>query len=428
MVLRWHAQIADRGVSPVIGVVLLVAITVLLAAVAGAVAFGLTDQQDPAPSAKFAIEPIPATDDYRLVHDSGDRIDGDQVTIRGVEDADALAGRTLTAGATVRVTPTEETVRLVWKENQRAPSSYTLWTFEVSAAPLAATLPDGVVFTGTSGGIRNISGDGGSTSLISTTTTPTGIGPASDIDSDGTIEIPYVDSSGNVRLVTAGGSETLLADHSSISGSILTTKTRLAVGTWNGSARSVFFANASSPTAIYRVTPAGSVSVVATPSDGADGVVGPADIDDDGTDELVFIDGSQTIRYLEDDGGTATTGVTAGSSTGVGGGSTADFDGDGGVEVAVVDGGNNVVIADASGSDSIGSSDVNGGSAPQAKQSPATAADVDDDGSPELVYIANSDGNLNYLDNIDGAGTIDIRQMTDDTGNQISGDVETGAT
>jgi hypothetical protein len=58
-------------------------------------------------------------------------------------------------------------------------------------------------------------------------------------------------------------------------------------------------------------------------------------------------------------------------------------------------------------------------------------ADIDDDGSPELIYTANSDTNLNYLDNIesiDGSGDIFIRDLTDESGNQISGDDQTGTT
>ena len=45
---------SDRAVSPVIGVVLMVAITVILAAVLGTFALGLGDTRDPAPQASFS--------------------------------------------------------------------------------------------------------------------------------------------------------------------------------------------------------------------------------------------------------------------------------------------------------------------------------------------------------------------------------------
>lgn len=421
----------ERAISPVIGTVLFLAIVLLLVAIAGAYIFQLTDQQDPAPQARLTMEPVESSNDYRLIHISGDTIDGDRLVIRGISNSDTLAGTEFSAGDSVRVTPSEEDLRIVWEEQQQAPSSYTLTTFEVtlSSGSSSAPLPDSVVFTGTSGGILNITGDGGSTSTISTTADPAGLGPASDIDSDRTAEVPYVDSNGGVRLVeTDDGSETLLADDSDISGDIIQrTETRLAVGTWGGSDQSVFFANKNED-ALYRIAPGGSVVTVATPSNGASGVIGPADIDGDDDDELIFLNGSDTIRYLERDGTVTLLYDGAGQNSGsVGGGSIADYDGDGSEEVALVDGGNNIYIADASDYTYI-DDDAVGGSEPLAEKAPVTAADVDDDGSPELVYVAQSDGNLNYLDNIDGSGDIIIRDLTESDGSEISGDSNTGVT
>jgi len=300
------------------------------------------------------------------------------------------------------------------------------------SSPVARASPaDGTLYTGFGNGILQITGNNSATSAINTSSEPKGLGPASDVDSDGTIEVPYVDENGNLRLITAGGDERPLVDGSS--SNIYQPKTRLAVGTWNGSDPSVFYANDSS--AISRVEPGGSPVLVATPDNGANAVIGPADIDGDGTDKLVFADDSQTLRYLEDDGSTETIpnsgGVSLGSNVGIGSGGVADYDGDGGTGVAAVDGGNNIVIADASGDESIGSSDVDGGAAPDAAQSPPTAADIDDDGVPELMYISNTDGNLTYLDNIEagyGSGDIEIKKLTDDDGNPIPGDRETGVT
>ncbi|PSP84066.1 hypothetical protein BRC96_06060 [Halobacteriales archaeon QS_6_64_34] len=313
-------------------------------------------------------------------------------------------------------------------------TSYTR-TIWLSGDPLSsvarASPADGALYTGSGSGILQITGNNSATSTINTSSEPKGLGPASDVDSDGTIEVPYVDGSGDLRLVTSDGDETLLVDGSS--SNIDNDKTRLAVGTWNGSDPSVFYANDTS--AISRVEPGEDPVLVAEPDNGANAVIGSADIDGDGTDELVFADGSQTLRYLEDDGSTETIpnsgGVSLGSSDGIGSGGIADYDGDGEVAVAAVDGGNNIVIADASGDESIGSSDVDGGTAPDATQSPPTAADIDDDGVPELMYVSNTDGNITYLDNIEagyGSGNIEIRKLTDEDGDPIPGDPETGVT
>jgi flagellin-like protein len=93
---------ADRAVSPVIGVILMVAITVILAAVIGAFVLEIGDQQETAPSASFdAEEQItyeqlgpPATFDLNftqveLTHAGGDTLDVRQfdVVVEGNESA-----------------------------------------------------------------------------------------------------------------------------------------------------------------------------------------------------------------------------------------------------------------------------------------------------------------------------------------------------
>jgi len=94
---------SDRAVSPVIATILVVAITVILAAVIGATAFGFTDTfTDSPPQANLQAEeetvtinqdvsPSPGYDkDFRAVtitHTSGDNIDKDKirVTVNGKE-------------------------------------------------------------------------------------------------------------------------------------------------------------------------------------------------------------------------------------------------------------------------------------------------------------------------------------------------------
>jgi len=72
---------SDRGVSPVIGVILMVAITVILAAVIGAFVLGLGDQvSNNAPQASFEFD----FDDDRnatITHGGGDDIDGSTLTV-----------------------------------------------------------------------------------------------------------------------------------------------------------------------------------------------------------------------------------------------------------------------------------------------------------------------------------------------------------
>lgn len=105
-----------RAVSPVIGVVLMVAITVVLAALVGTFALGLGGGQEPAPQATFSAEVTDHPTDgahVTLVHEGGDPIEATRtrVVVRLVEnngvgepegDADivepASSEATLTAG------------------------------------------------------------------------------------------------------------------------------------------------------------------------------------------------------------------------------------------------------------------------------------------------------------------------------------------
>lgn len=428
----------ERGLSPVVGSALLIAIVVLLVSVSAVMIFGLTEESPAAPTASFELEPV-GGGEYVLELTAGDTIDGDRIEIQGAENSSVLAGSKLVASETVRIEPTRETIRIVWFEDISGGVSYTLRTFEVdpssdgispdtgsdSGAKSSATaFPDGVVFTGSDGDVLQIAGDGGTVTTLAEDSAVEGVGgPPADITGDGSPDLPFVTDSETIEVIDPGGNVTTVAGTGSIE--IATEKTRLAAGRWNGSDTSVFFVNEDND-AIYRAAPSGSSIEVATPGDGAQSVVGVGDIDDDGTDELVFGDGSQTLRYLEPDGNVETTGVTTGSNNGIGTGTLADFDNDGQPRVAVVDGGNDIRLVDDEGGSTVTSTDVNGSSKPQAKKAPTAAADVDGDDTTELVYVGNDDGKLKYLDDI--GETIEIEYLRDDDGDKIDGSDETGTT
>lgn len=412
----------ERSVSPVVGVVLLVAIVVLLVGATATLVFGLAGEQDPAPTAKFTFEPTDDSDRYVLTHYSGDRIEGDRVTVRGVDDPDTVAGSALVAGTTVRVVPRAETVRIVWREQSGEPSSYVLATFDVAPGAVVAGFADGTVFTRHTGGVAAIEGDGGSVSTIPNTSDVEamgGIGP--DVSGDGTPDIPYVDSSETVGVVDAEGEVTELASSSDISGSIATDKTRLAIGRWNGSPTSVFFVDQNNDK-LYRVAPGGSPQVVADPGDGAQSVSGIGDVDGDGADELVFAGSSQTLHYVDDTGTVedVTNGQT-GSNNGIGAGSLVDFDGDGTVAMVAASSSNGIKInREPSGDGTITLT------TPDVAKAPVTTADVDGDGGQEIVYVDASSTTVTYVDDPLGAQTVE--PLSDESGSDVDGSDESGAT
>jgi flagellin-like protein len=123
----------DRAVSPVIGVILMVAITVILAAVIGTFVLGLGDQVDEnAPQASFSFEFSSTggfdggSDDYvNLTHEGGDTLDNSTISIDGGDGGLAPGSvnhpgdwddGTIEAGdvITYQAVDAGETVRVVW--------------------------------------------------------------------------------------------------------------------------------------------------------------------------------------------------------------------------------------------------------------------------------------------------------------------------
>ena len=77
----------DRAVSPVIGVILMVAITVILAAVIGAFVLGLGDQAaDSTPQASFNCN------NGNLTHGGGDTLDNSTLRITGDAEGNLTGG------------------------------------------------------------------------------------------------------------------------------------------------------------------------------------------------------------------------------------------------------------------------------------------------------------------------------------------------
>ncbi|TQQ81797.1 type IV pilin [Halonotius roseus] len=134
----------DRGVSPVIGVILMVALTVILATVLGTVvldfASGVSEQP---PQAAFDYEFDSADDNVTITHVSGDRIDSETIRITIGGDK-AVSGTnsdfqgtdwedSIRAGGGIEIgdhdvngdISTGDTVRIIW-ENPSSSSANTI--------------------------------------------------------------------------------------------------------------------------------------------------------------------------------------------------------------------------------------------------------------------------------------------------------------
>ncbi len=116
----------DRGVSPVIGVILMVAITVILAAVIGTFVLGLGDSLEQAPQAQLDAEADSTDGEIDISHNGGDAIaEGDikVITTPGSETTDFGSGEfsvgdTISASYADGESPSEVDVQLIHEPSE----------------------------------------------------------------------------------------------------------------------------------------------------------------------------------------------------------------------------------------------------------------------------------------------------------------------
>jgi PKD repeat protein len=222
---------------------------------------------------------------------------------------------------------------------------------------------------------------------------PTVLGPTrADLDGDGLLELPYVGGNGNLRIVDRTGESSVFVD----SGAVQSGTTRIGVGDLDGDGTpAVFFRGTSSRISVKEV--GGSVRTLSYRDGGStrdlrghatagvaafSGPPGPKLIyvESRTNDELATFDpdgrGGQGQRKL--------LGVKPASINAVG--SPADYDDDGENEVPYVDGNSDVALADADGRD--------GGPPLADAGNVSTTAmgrlDVTGDATPEVVFVSNS--------------------------------------
>ena len=122
----------DDAVSPVIGVILMVAITVILAAVIASFVLGLGEDQGPTPKASFEFD-WDGSSTLTVTHDGGDTLEGNRLSLSssGSSDTPWSAGD-VTSGTTVTSSTFSggDTIRVVWT-NEDGDTSTTLATYEI---------------------------------------------------------------------------------------------------------------------------------------------------------------------------------------------------------------------------------------------------------------------------------------------------------
>jgi len=277
------------------------------------------------------------------------------------------------------------------------------------------------------GGSRNlktIAGDGGKITDLGVADAQA-IGPATaDITGNGLNDLPYVDADGNLKLVDNNGDKTTLVNKSEVEEEQRPdhNKTLLVVGMWDGTGPSVFYSN-QSHSKIYRVSfSSDSPTEVADPTDGVNAIIGIGDIDGDGENELLFVDGSQHIRYLDkeqdspielENGGTE-------SDNGIGVGSIAEF---GGSKYVIFISNNEIKLVNDVADDDTITISPSGNKKPA--KSPPTVASVDGSSGDKIVYISN-DKRIKYIPN--PTGDQSIKDLKNQNENTIKADDSIGVT
>jgi flagellin-like protein len=142
----------DDAVSPVIGVILMVAITVILAAVIATFVLGLGEQvSDTAPNTSFSFDydedtsngdisgPSSVSGVLTVTHSGGPNIDASQLSISGdngqsgnwTDGSDVSSSEDVSAGDSVTVEVNNgDRISVVW-ENEEGSESSTLQRFDV---------------------------------------------------------------------------------------------------------------------------------------------------------------------------------------------------------------------------------------------------------------------------------------------------------
>jgi len=134
----------NDAVSPVIGVILMVAITVILAAVIASFVLGLGDQTQDAPTVSFDYDYDQSAGELTITKSGGDDVTSGQVTVTGDgvtsdltfhgDGSVSSSSDDITSGDSITTTSisTGDTVRIVWSAEDQE-SSTTLSTYDIQS-------------------------------------------------------------------------------------------------------------------------------------------------------------------------------------------------------------------------------------------------------------------------------------------------------
>lgn len=228
------------------------------------------------------------------------------------------------------------------------------------------------------------------------------IGAGKDADGDGYVEIPYVTSNSNLKIIDKTGEKQTLATDAD------KTKTKVAIGDHDADQEdSVYYTQDGVLKAANIVDNSTQTLEEADTSIAA--VAGVGDITGDDTPEVVYTDGSNIGYYNESGVNNNFYSSNVGQNNGAGIGAPRDFNNDGTSRIPIVTGSNNVALVNGSGS----SETLMESSS--AEKSPVAAVDWTGGSDLEVLFVHSNQNAPYYVTLNESVEPIDAVSGTADT-------------
>jgi hypothetical protein len=256
------------------------------------------------------------------------------------------------------------------------------WKYNIDDGENRSAGREGIVYTDSAGNLKELYSDG---SVRDFGVDASIVADKAQLDDDKYPEIPFVDGSGNLKIIDRTG------ENSTLDTGISTSKLMMATGSWKESKEYIFYPDQSDNSYIKKVRKGSGEETIGT-GIAAKGVIGPGDFNQDGDRDIVFLGTSDTIKWY-DGGAVSSTGFSSfGSNNNKGVGKVTDVDGDGDVRVPYVTGSNNLALINYTG----GKYNLNSNYG-SAEKTRIAALDWKGDEKKEIMHLDGSTNELKYM-------------------------------
>lgn len=256
------------------------------------------------------------------------------------------------------------------------------WNYNIDSEPNNTAGMTGTAFVDSGGNLKVVYGDG---SVNDFNVNPRIIAGTGNLDEDKYNEVPYVDGTGNLKIIDKTG------ENSTLDTGLSASKLIMATGKWKDGKDYIFYPDQSDNGYIKKIRSGSSEETIGT-GIASNGVIGPGDFNRDGDKDIVFVGTSDTIKWY-DDGTVGSTGFSSfGSNNQKGLGKVTDLDNDGNVRVPYVTGSNNIALIDYTGGKTVLNNNYG-----EASKTRIAAVDWRRDSKKEIIHLDSSNNELRFM-------------------------------